>query len=223
MFVCLCVCCVCVMCVCVVCVCCVCVRTCVCVCVCVSVCALYPSLAVVATNSYRGDPDMYIEEETIQSTEGTTQGDPLSMSIYGIAILPLIKKLNSTCKQLWFADDASAGGKIECLKEWWLKLQVIGPMYGYNPNPSKSWLLVKEHCLEIANHLFAGQGINVTSAGQRHLGSVLGSEHFLQGFVKAKISSWMSESEELCKIARTEPQAAYSALTHGFISKWTYI
>ena len=185
--------------------------------------ALCPSLAVVATNIYRGDADMYIEDETIRSTEGTTQGDPLSMSIYGIAILPLIKKLNSVCKQLWFADDASAGGKVDCLKEWWLKLREIGPAYGYNPNPSKSWLLVKEHSLEIANQLFAGQGINVTSAGQRHLGSVLGSELFLQGFVKAKISSWMSELEELCKIARTEPQAAYCALTHGLLSKWTYL
>jgi hypothetical protein len=33
----------------------------------------------------------------------------------------------------------------------------------------------------------------------------------------------VDELERLCEIAKTEPQAAYSALTHGMILKWTYI
>jgi len=185
--------------------------------------ALCPSLAVVATNMYRNAADMHIEGEIIQSSEGTTQGDPLSMSIYGIAILPLISHLDGLCRQLWFADDASAGGRVEFLREWWRKLKELGPAYGYHPNPSKTWLLVKEQCLEKAKDIFNGYGINITSAGHRHLGSVLGGDEFLEAFVKAKISTFADELEQLCKIAKTEPQAAYSALTHGAISKWTYL
>ena len=33
----------------------------------------------------------------------------------------------------------------------------------------------------------------------------------------------MNEVEELATVARTHPQAAYAALTHGMASKWTYL
>ena len=110
----------------------------------VNIHSLCPSLAIVATNTYRGDAALFIDEETVYSREGTTQGDPLAMSIYGIAILPLIQKLQGSYRQLWFADDASAGGKITQLKDWWTRMQSIGPSFGYHPNPSKTWLLTKE-------------------------------------------------------------------------------
>ena len=45
----------------------------------------------------------------IASTEGTTQGDPLAMAMYALAITPLIHQLRSSCpcvQQVWFADDA---------------------------------------------------------------------------------------------------------------------
>ena len=184
--------------------------------------SLCPSLAVIITNMYRGNTEMFIEDETILSKEGTTQGDPLAMSMYGIAILPLIKRLNNLCKQLWFADDAAAGGEINHLSEWWSKLKSLGPAFGYHPNPSKTWLLVKEEYLETAKEIFAKSGINISSTGRQHLGSALGSDSFVNEFVKSKIAKWILEMETLTKIARTEPQAAYAALTHGLIGKWLY-
>lgn len=99
-----------------------------------------------------------------------------------------------------------------------------GPcLYGYHPNPSKTWLLVKEQCLEKAKDIFNEYAINITSAGHRHLGSVLGGDEFLEVFVKAKISSFADELKQLCKIVKTEPQAAIFALTHGALSKWIYL
>ncbi|KAL5479574.1 hypothetical protein EMCRGX_G023114 [Ephydatia muelleri] len=42
--------------------------------------------------------------------EGTTQGDPLAMAMYAIATVSLIEKLQSTnTKQVWYANDATAG------------------------------------------------------------------------------------------------------------------
>ena len=160
---------------------------------------------------------------TMYSREGTTQGDPLAMSIYGIAILPLIQKLQGSYRQLWFADDASAGGKITQLKDWWTRMQSIGPSFGYHPNPSKTWLLTKEQHLETAKEAFEDCNIHITSTGQRHLGSALGSDSFLSNFVATKISTWVDELENLSEVAKTEPQAAYAALTHGLIAKWTYL
>ena len=47
--------------------------------------ALCPSLANAVMNTYRLPPNLYINGEAITSAEGTTQGDPLAMSIYAIA------------------------------------------------------------------------------------------------------------------------------------------
>lgn len=39
--------------------------------------------------------------------------DPLAMAMYSIAITPLIRYLEDVeTKQVWFADDATAGGSI---------------------------------------------------------------------------------------------------------------
>ena len=72
-----------------------------------------PPLAVVLTNTYRGTSKLFIEGETLLSQEGTTQGDPLAMSMYALGILPLLKKLQHITNQVWFADDASAGGNLK--------------------------------------------------------------------------------------------------------------
>ena len=137
---------------------------------------------------------MFVDGETVYSREGTTQGNPLPMSIYGIAILPLIQKLQGLYRQLWFADNASAGGKITQLKEWWSRMQSLGPSFGYHPNPSKTWLLTKKHHLETAKEVFEDCDICIiTSTGQRNLGSALGSDSFLRDFVAPKISSWVDK------------------------------
>ena len=97
-------------------------------------------------NTNRGDGDLYIDGETFSSQEGTTQGDPLAMVMYGIAVIPLIRRLSlHQTTQACFADDATAGGQITPLREWCKNIQKIGPDYGYYPNAAKTWLIVKEH------------------------------------------------------------------------------
>ena len=50
-------------------------------------------------------------EGELASTEGTTQGDPLVMAMYALAVMPLIRQLHvvepDAC-QAWFVDDAIA-------------------------------------------------------------------------------------------------------------------
>ena len=57
--------------------------------------------------------------EIIRSAEGTTQGDPLAMSMYAIGILPLITQLQCETKQVWYADDATGAGCIRGVRQWW--------------------------------------------------------------------------------------------------------
>ena len=93
---------------------------------------LCPPLATVMINTYREATDLFVDGSNLYSVEGTTQGDPLAMPFYAMATIPLINKLgeNSTTKQVWYADDASALSKIPDLRAWWEKLSNIGPAFG---------------------------------------------------------------------------------------------
>ena len=65
------------------------------------------------------------------------------MAMYALATIPLIQSLKSEMLQIWYADDASAVGKISSLCDWWNRLSSFGPSYGYFANASKTWLITK--------------------------------------------------------------------------------
>ena len=183
---------------------------------------LCPTIATILINSYRSNTDLFMDGEVILSQEGTTQGDPLAMSMYGLATIPLIRKLDGICKQIWYADDSAACGTIDQLRCWWNQLSAKGPAFGYHANPTKTWLVTKEEYLDKANNIFADSGVNVTSNGRPYLGAPIGSEQFIEDFTKSKVESWMSKITLLSEIAKSQPHAAFAALTHGLLSKWTY-
>ena len=64
----------------------------------------------------RKDIPLFIDGRHIFSSEGTTQGDPLAMAMYSVSVTPLIASLQDAhVKQVWFADDATAGGTLHGL------------------------------------------------------------------------------------------------------------
>ena len=109
------------------------------------------------------------------------------MAMYGLAVLPLIKKLAGEAKQVWFADDATGGGKLQQLKWWWDKLNKVGPAFGYFPNAAKTWLVVKESQLASAQELFKDSGVNVTADGHRLLGAPIGTTRFCEAFTEKAV------------------------------------
>ena len=54
---------------------------------------LCPSVSVIVINFYRQPASLYVHGEFIQSLEGTTQGDPLAMPVYAIAVTSIISAL----------------------------------------------------------------------------------------------------------------------------------
>ena len=126
---------------------------------------LCPSLATILTNTYRENASLFIDGDTLFSQAGTTQGDPYAMTMYAIATVPLIEKLqSSTTNQVWYANDATAGGTLLNLKAWWTMLSSSGPSYGYFVNPGNIWLIVKPQHERDATELFSGTGIGITCA-----------------------------------------------------------
>ena len=146
------------------------------------------------------------------------------MAMYAIAITPLIHQLeDESVKQVWYADDATACGKIDRLRNWWDHIIKKGPDYGYHPNAAKTWLVVKEDKLEEAQAAFQGTEVAITTEGRKLLGAAIGTDSFVDNYIQLKVSEWTLEVEQLSNIATTQPHAAYSAFTHGLISKWTYL
>ena len=88
--------------------------------------------------------------------------------MYAIAVNPLIHQLkHDTTKQTWFADDATAGGKLNKLREWWDCLTNDGPDCGYFLSASKSWLVVKGYKDEAVS-TFEGTQVVITEEGQKY-------------------------------------------------------
>ena len=182
-----------------------------------------PSFAPILVNTYRSEPSLFIEGETIPSCEGTTQGDVLAMAMYAIDTLPLILQLQHEAEHIWYADDSAAGGTIDRLRNWWDKLWKLGPSFGYYINPSKSLLVIKEHYTEKAKSTFDSTGIEITSTGGRYLGSAIGNNSFKEVLIRKKVGQWTSELERLADAATSQPQAAYSALTHSMKHRWSFL
>lgn len=186
---------------------------------------LCPSVAAVVINFYRSPTSLFVHGEELLSLEGTTQGDPLSMSIYAISVVPIISSLvvdHPNAQQVWFADDSAAGGALFALFQWWQSLCELGPQYGYHPNASKTWLVVKPDHLEAASTAFAGTGVQITDQGRQYLGAAIGTAAFRHSFMANKVETWCGELRVLARFALSDPQSALAAFTHGLRHRWTY-
>ena len=145
------------------------------------------------------------------------------MAMYALGTLPLIRAVTTPgAKQTWYADDAAAGGNLRHIRQWWNRLAAVGPDFGYFANSSKSWLVVKEQHLAEAERVFAETGLRITCEGKRHLGAALGTRDFVVDYVQEKVANWKAEIGHLSSFAKSEPHAAYAALTHGLMSHWMF-
>ena len=145
---------------------------------------LCPILSIYSYNCYAPHARLFvIGGKELRSKEGTTQGDPPSMSLYAIGLMPLLFRLSEHFKsneanppnikngQVAYADDLTGGGKLKLLRKWFEDIVKFGPTYGYYAEPTKSWLIVKERCVDEATNLFTGTGVNITSNEKKTWGS----------------------------------------------------
>ena len=135
-----------------------------------------PSLLTAIKNSYSNPSKLFVNKKTIYSQEGTTQGDPLAMAMYGLAIIPIMK-LSSVDDviQKGYADDGNAVGKISNLRTVLDKIVSLGKFFGYHVKTSKCQLIVKDEKLGEAQKIFANTETTIKTEA-RVLGSVIETE-----------------------------------------------
>ena len=98
-----------------------------------------------------------------------------------------------------------------------------GQNNGYYPLATKTILIVKPQHRQLAEEIFGGSGVKITTEGERHMGAVIGSERCKEEYVVNKIKKWIDDVSELSKIAKDEPQLVYSSFTKAICHRWTYV
>ena len=99
----------------------------------------------------------------------------------------------------------------------------IGPKYGYNPNPRKCVLILKNKETELeAQELFSEYGIKITTEGKHHLGAVIGTKEFKNKYMHDLVNNWVDDVKLLAEIAWSEPQSAYAAMVFAVQHRWKF-
>ena len=78
-------------------------------------------MATYLVNCYSRPVRLFINSGgDIKSNEGTTQGDPVALSMYAIGLTPLLSTLQTNeILQAAFANDITGAGRLKSLKFWW--------------------------------------------------------------------------------------------------------
>lgn len=187
---------------------------------------LWPRCSRFLFNTYRGHAVISLRNTSqyILSKEGTTQGDPLAMLMYAIGILPLIKlcKNKNNYIQNWYADDSACVGKLDKILEWFKKLTKEGPRYGYFPEPTKSYLIIKEGLKDIAEQKFSSLGIKIVNS-QRFLGGFIGDTIKKSEYITNKIKKWIECIKKMSRASEKYPQTVHAAFTKSLQYEWQYL
>ena len=141
----------------------------------------------IINNTYRLPSRLFLAGGgEMSSREGTTQGDSLFMPFHAVSISIIIYSLRTeleSVKQVWLADDATAAGDLYSLLHFFNRLITEAAKYGYNVNPGKSRLILKNELdLIKANDPFKDHEIQITSEGQRLLGAVSFARSFKEEY-----------------------------------------
>ena len=186
---------------------------------------LWPRCSRFLFNTYRGYTALVVHgsDEFLYSRDGVIQGDPLSMLLYAIGLLPLIRSLDDLKRvQSWYADDSACVAQLSDLQSWFKKLSDMGPKYGYFPEARKSVLVVGEKDFSLAEEVIGSLGVKIVT-GHRFLGGFVGSSELRNEYVKTKIDTWIKSIGILSEVAVSQPQAAYTALSQSVQFEWSFL
>jgi hypothetical protein len=164
---------------------------------------------------------------TLWGEEGVSQGDPLAMVLYGIALMPLAEHLRRAVPEAltpWYADDSAAAGQAENCARCLAFLQEFGPFYGYYPEPEKSYFICTKEEEAQAKLAFYSYGLRVQVVrGKRYIGGFVGGRDNKLEWVAEKVRGWVDGVNILASVARRFPQTAYAGLTMSLQNEWQYV
>ena len=91
-----------------------------------------PAMDPLFRNFYPEETELLLPDSSkIGSVEGSTQGCPLGMPMFGMGTVPMIRGVaRDGIRQIWYADDAAGLGKIARVLDWLLQVVAQGKERG---------------------------------------------------------------------------------------------
>jgi len=161
----------------------------------------------------------------ILSQEGVTQGDPISMVIYGVALTPLTETVRQQLPatlQAWYADDSAFGGTAPDIAAAMRTILERGPSRGYFPEPSKSILI----CNPAVRATVQAELVEFSfqyKDGYRHVGGLIGTPEAKTKWLQPQIQQWIKGIKCLANVAPRFLQTAYAGLAKSLQLEWQYL
>jgi hypothetical protein len=146
----------------------------------------------VAFNCYRHSAQLILRRKgkpgyVLLSAEGVTQGDPLSMILYGLALVPLAYTRRQAHPELvhaWYADDGQLQGRASKVAQAMHHLQRLGPERGYFPEPAKSIFVCDPEDRPGAEEQLEAFGFKFV-VGSRYFGGFLSTDAALTALLRS--------------------------------------
>ena len=110
--------------------------------------------------------------------------------------------------------------KLEYLRMCWDFSTIIGPKFGYCPEPTKTWLMVKPYVLLRTNKVFSGTNTKISNEGHKYLWVTVGTEQFKDIYMKEKVIEWINQLEVLSKMAVSNKQCNNFWITSSVLCVW---
>ncbi|KAL7546220.1 hypothetical protein ACHAWF_009556, partial [Thalassiosira exigua] len=118
--------------------------------------------------------------------------------------------------------DDSIGGQGGACDE--KELIRVGPMFGYYPEPNKSWVVCSLGSEANAKEAFEVEGLQVRHCrGDRYIRGFVGSAAMRDCWIEPKVEKWMAGVEALANIALQYPQSAYKGFADSLQAEWQYL
>ena len=129
---------------------------------------------------------------------------------YDIGITPLLTTIrdegiiSSRMRHVAFADDLAGGGSLKELRSRWENVNKFGPLLGYYPKASKSWITVKSGKYDETVKEFLNTNLNITTEGHKYLGGVIGSNRYNKVYANSLVNDWVKQIMVLSEITKSK-------------------
>ena len=93
---------------------------------------------------------------------------------------------------------------------WLDRLLLLGPSYGYFPEPCKSYLMVAPHKVSLPSDVFAGLGI-----------SFISEPEYCEELISHRVNGWVHSINALAEAASL--QAVFAAMVKSLQFDWSHV
>ena len=186
-----------------------------------------------AFNHYRHQNIAFVHDRPgkppilILSRQGIAQGCGLSMNLYVVALLLLLKRMHAAVPDALaptYTDDTAAACKAVHNAACLSYLLCHGPRYGYFPNPGKSWCICNVVDEGVTCQAFKANDLDIQySRGLRYLGGFIKSNASKPNWLGSMVTMWVAAVDMLALLAGNYPQVAYAGFTFCLQNEWQYV